>query len=88
MDIMSHVGTAAALCTTGAFIPQIVKIKKRGGADLSYAMLLFYLTGLLLWLADGLKLHVFELIWSNGATAFLVLVAMVLKAAYREKASV
>ena len=85
MGILSHVGTMAAVCTTGAFIPQIIEIKKQGGDDLSYAMLLFYLTGVLLWLAYGLMLHAPEPIWANGATAFLVLVALVLKAAYTEK---
>ncbi len=85
MGILSHVGTAAALCTTGAFIPQIIKIKKQGGDDLSYAMLAFYLTGVLLWLAYGLTLHAPALIWANGATSFLVLVALALKATYREK---
>lgn len=85
MGILSHVGTLAAVCTTGAFIPQIIKIKKQGGDDLSYAMLAFYLLGVLLWLAYGLMLHSPALIWANGATSFLVLVAVVLKAAYREK---
>jgi MtN3 and saliva related transmembrane protein len=85
MGILSHVGTVAAVCTTGAFIPQIIKIKKQGGEDLSYAMLVFYLTGVLLWLAYGLMLHAPEIIWANAATAFLVLVALALKATYGEK---
>jgi uncharacterized protein with PQ loop repeat len=49
MDVLSQVGTVAAVCTTGTFIPKIFKIKKQGGEDLSYAMLAFYLTGVLLW---------------------------------------
>jgi len=35
-SIVGLVGTIAALCTTGAFVPQIVKIRKQGGEDLSY----------------------------------------------------
>ena len=85
MDVLSHVGTVAAICTTGSFIPQIIKIKQQGGDDLSYAMLAVYLTGILLWLAYGLQVHSPELIWSNAATAFLVLVALALKAGCREK---
>jgi MtN3 and saliva related transmembrane protein len=85
MGILSHIGTLAAVCTTGAFIPQIIKIKKQGGDDLSYAMLFFYLLGVLLWLTYGLTLHAPALIWANGATAFLVLVALALKATYGEK---
>src|SRR5271168_3856285 len=80
MGLVSYVGSVAAVCTTGAFITQIVKIKKQGGDDLSYLMLFFYLTGVLLWLAYGLMLHATAMIWANGTTAFLVVVAIALKA--------
>lgn len=80
MNLLSYVGTMAAVCTTGAFIPQILKIKKQGGEDLSYAMLVFYLTGVLLWLAYGLLLHAAAVIWANGASALLVTVALAMKA--------
>src|SRR5579863_1939775 len=33
---LSYIGTLAAICTTTAFIPQILKIKRQGGDDLSY----------------------------------------------------
>jgi MtN3 and saliva related transmembrane protein len=73
------------VCTTGSFIPQIIKIKKRGGDDLSYPMLLIFLTGVLLWLVYGLMLHAAEIIWANGVTAVLVVVALALKAMHIEK---
>jgi MtN3 and saliva related transmembrane protein len=79
MQLLDYVGTFAAICTTGAFIPQIVKIRQRGGQDVSYSMLLIYLVGILLWLMYGLLLHAPEIIWANGATAFLVIVAAVMK---------
>ena len=44
------VGNCAAVCTTGAFVPQVWKIWKQGGRDLSYSMLTIYLFGVLLWL--------------------------------------
>lgn len=84
MGILSQVGTVAAICTTGSFIPQILKIRKQGGDDLSYPMLFFYLTGVLLWFAYGLMLHATEMIWANGITAFLVMVALAFKATWRE----
>lgn len=82
MGILSEIGYVAAVCTTGAFIPQIVKIKKQGGDDLSYPMLFFYLTGVLLWLAYALILHAPEMIWANGLTSLLVVIAIVLKATH------
>ena len=85
MGILSSVGTVAAVCTTGSFIPQIIKIKQQGGDDLSYSMLLIFLTGVLLWMVYGLMLHATEIIWANGTTAFLVVVALILKATHTQK---
>jgi len=51
MSLTAFIGIVAAFCTTVAFVPQIVKLRKQGGRGLSYAMLLLYLTGVLLWLA-------------------------------------
>jgi MtN3 and saliva related transmembrane protein len=87
MSLLGWVGTLAACCTTFAFVPQIVKIRRQGGDDLSYAMLSFYLTGILLWLAYGLLLHAAAVIWANAATAFLVAVAIVLKATHPSRAA-
>ena len=82
MELLSYIGGIAAVCTTGAFIPQILKIRRQGGGDLSYPMLFLYLTGILLWLAYGLMLRAAAIIWANGATALLVGVAIVLKASH------
>jgi len=79
MTILDYVGTVAALCTTSAFIPQILKIKRQGAEDLSYPMLFLYLIGVLLWLIYGLQLHAVAVIWANAATSFLVAVALLLK---------
>ena len=47
------IGTIAACCSTLAFLPQLVKVRRQGGADVSAAMLAMYLVGLGLWLAYG-----------------------------------
>ena len=73
-------GAVAGFCTTFAFVPQLLKIRKQGGRDLSYGMLVFYLTGVLLWLAYGLFLHSPSVILANAATSFLIFLAIVLKA--------
>jgi len=85
MELLAYIGGVAAVCTTGAFIPQILKIRRQGGGDLSYPMLFLYLTGILLWLAYGLMLHAAAVIWANAATALLVAVAIVLKASHRRQ---
>jgi MtN3 and saliva related transmembrane protein len=73
-------GAIAGFCTTFAFVPQLVKIRKQGGRDLSYGMLFFYLTGVLLWLAYGVFLHAPSVILANSATSFLIVLAIFLKA--------
>jgi MtN3 and saliva related transmembrane protein len=78
--VVSAVGTVAGFCTTIAFVPQVVKIWKQGARDLSYAMLAIYLLGVLLWLIYGLLLHSPAIIWTNTATALLIVVATVSKA--------
>jgi len=73
-------GAVAGFCTTFAFVPQIVKIYRQGGRDLSYGMLVFYLLGVLLWLAYGVLLHAPSVIFANTATSALIVVAMGMKA--------
>ncbi|HWY08305.1 MAG TPA: PQ-loop domain-containing transporter [Candidatus Acidoferrales bacterium] len=73
-------GAVAGFCTTFAFVPQLLKIRKQGGRDLSYGMLLFYLTGVLLWLAYGIILHSPSVIFANAATSLLIVLAILLKA--------
>ena len=73
-------GAIAGFCTTFAFVPQLVKIYKQGGRDLSYGMLSLYLSGVLLWLAYGLLLHAQAVFLTNSATAVLIAAATCLKA--------
>jgi len=82
MALPNEIGTIAAICTTGAFVPQILKIRKQGGDDLSYAMLSVYFVGVSLWLAYGLMIHAAAVIWANAATVLLVAVAILLKATH------
>ena len=73
-------GTAAGFCTTVSFVPQIIKIWKQGGRDVSYAMLTFFLVGVLLWFVYGLVVKAQAVIITNLATAVLITIAMGLKA--------
>jgi len=73
-------GAVAGFCTTFAYVPQLVKIYKQGGRDLSYGMLSLYLGGVLMWLAYALLIHAQALILTNAATAILIAAATLLKA--------
>ena len=73
------IGTAAAFCTTIAFIPQLMKIRQYGGRDVSYAMLVLYLVGVLLWLAYGLIVDAGAIIVANAIATVLVSACAVMK---------
>jgi 5'-nucleotidase len=80
MSVTGYLGIVAAFCTTVAFVPQIVKLRKQGGKDLSYPMLFLYMAGVLLWLVYGIQVHAAAVVWANALTGVLVLVSIVLKA--------
>lgn len=74
------IGFVAAACTTFAFVPQLLKIRKQGGRDLSYPMLGIYLAGLFLWLLYGMRLHSPSIISANAVSIILVVAAIGMKA--------
>jgi 5'(3')-deoxyribonucleotidase/uncharacterized protein with PQ loop repeat len=80
MSVTGLIGVVAAFCTTVAFVPQIVKLRKQGGEDLSYYMLFLYLMGVTLWLVYGVQVHAAAVVWANALSVVLVLVLIVLKA--------
>jgi MtN3 and saliva related transmembrane protein len=75
-------GWVAAACTTMSFVPQLVKIRRQGGRDLSDGMLLLYLFGLGLWLAYGIRIRAVEVIGANIVGGALVLAALIMKRCY------
>jgi 5'-nucleotidase len=80
------VGAVAAVCTTVAFVPQIVRVRRQGGRDLSYGMLVLYLTGVLVWLAYGVLIGARAVILANVAATLLVSATLVLKWATARRA--
>ena len=74
------VGTVAGFCTTFAFVPQLIKIWKQGGRDLSYGMLALYLIGAILWFIYGVLVHAQAVIITNFATAIVIAFATAMKA--------
>ena len=75
------IGSGAAILTTVAFFPQVLRTWRKGGEDgLSWAMLLLYLAGLGLWFAYGVLLTSMPLMLANGITGMLVLLILGLKA--------
>jgi MtN3 and saliva related transmembrane protein len=84
ISVLNLIGYIAAASTTLSFIPQIIKIRKEGGAFvLSYAV--YLLLGLALWLFYGTMLHANAVIIANAASIVLVALAIVMKALVSRK---
>ena len=73
------IGSVAATCTTLSFVPQLVKIHRQGGRDLSDGMLGLYLLGLTLWLLYGVRINAAEVIGANIVAGAMVIAAVVMK---------
>ncbi|WP_442931702.1 SemiSWEET transporter [Microvirga sp. CF3062] len=72
MSLMDYTGYAAALCTTSAYIPQVVRVwRTRSTKDISLKMFLVLVTGLALWLTYGFWKGEIPLIAANGVTLML-----------------
>ena len=80
MPITTLVGLAAALFTTTAFLPQVIRAwRTHSTRDLSYGTFVTYAIGLAMWLAYGVMIHDVPLMLSNGTTFLLALTILGLK---------
>jgi MtN3 and saliva related transmembrane protein len=72
MALLDYTGYAAALCTTGAYVPQVLRVwRTRSTQDISLKMFLVLVTGLVLWLVSGFWKGEIPLIAANSVTLML-----------------
>jgi MtN3 and saliva related transmembrane protein len=77
-------GMIAAVLTTTAFAPQAIKAwRSRSTGDVSFAMFLMLVTGIILWLIYGVLIDDLPLIVANSVT--LALAGAILLAKIRFK---
>jgi len=77
---MTIIGIIAAILTTSAFLPQVVKTLKTGKTeDLSLITFLMILVGTILWFIYGYSLGDKPLMFANGITAALSAVILTMK---------
>ncbi|MGQ4275099.1 SemiSWEET family sugar transporter [Terrihabitans sp. B22-R8] len=88
MDVVSFVGLAAAVVTTSASVPQVLKCwKTRAAGDLSVRMLLVQTAGLILWALYGVMKGDPIIIVSNLIGAGLFGTLLVFKRIFRPPSS-
>ncbi|MFL2594831.1 MAG: SemiSWEET transporter [Flavobacteriaceae bacterium] len=73
IDQNEIIGLIAAVCTTFAFVPQVMKVwKTKQTKDLSLRMYSIMFLGILLWLVYGILIDSLSIILANVVTATLV----------------
>jgi MtN3 and saliva related transmembrane protein len=72
MALVDYIGYAAAFCTTGAYVPQVLRVwRTRSTQDISLKMFLVLVTGLALWLTFGVLKGEWPIMLANGVTLIL-----------------
>lgn len=81
------IGTAGATCSALSFVPQLLKVRRQGGRDLSMAMLALLLGGAALWFAYGVLNRATAVVVANTAVIMLVSTVAVMKAVHQDRGS-
>ncbi len=78
MDV-EIIGFVAALLTTSAFVPQVIKVwKSKSSKGVSVSMYLVLLLGVSLWGVYGYLIDSMSIMTANMVTGFLQLIILVL----------
>jgi MtN3 and saliva related transmembrane protein len=84
--LTESIGSTAAICTTIAFLPQLIRVgRRRSVDDISLWMFLLFSTGGALWLVYGLLIRAVPLIAANGVTSALAIFILKLRYAGRRR---
>jgi len=79
-DFTNIVGFIAAIFTTFAFVPQVIKVwRTRSTVDISLSMYSLFTLGVALWLAYGILLDAWPIILANIVTLLLAGAVLVMK---------
>ena len=81
------IGAAGGICSAMSFLPQLLKVRRQGGRDLSMAMLTLLLSGAMLWFAYGVINHATAVMVANVAIIGLVSATMIMKIAPERRGS-
>jgi MtN3 and saliva related transmembrane protein len=83
MDLLTLLGLMAGTLTTIAFLPQMFQTwRTKSAKDVSYTMLITFMSGLFLWLIYGIILGALPIILANSVTLFFNLIILWLKVKY------
>jgi len=79
-------GYFAAILTTLAFLPQLIKtLRTKKADDVSLITLIMFLTGVLFWIIYGYKISSTPILLANLITFILNLLILIFKITYSKK---
>ena len=79
-------GYFAAILTTLAFLPQLIKtLKTKKAEDVSLITLIMFLTGVLSWIVYGYKISSIPILLANLITFVLNLLILIFKITFSKK---
>ena len=79
-------GYSAAILTTLAFLPQLIKtFKTKRAEDVSLITLIMFLTGVSSWIVYGYKISSIPILIANVITFILNLLILIFKVYYSKK---
>ncbi|MBI2107690.1 SemiSWEET transporter [Candidatus Woesearchaeota archaeon] len=83
VELISLLGLAAGACTTGSFVPQVIKsLKTKETKDLSFAMLVLVVIGIAMWLAYGIVTRDVPIMSANAVSLVLTVTMLGIKIRY------
>jgi len=80
------IGTAGGVCSAMSFLPQMLKVRRQGGRDLSMAMLALLLSGAVLWFVYGVINQATAVMVANVAIILLVSTTAIMKIVLERRA--
>ena len=81
-----YLGYIAGICTTLAFIPQVIKVWKSKNVDgVSLSMFIIFIIGVTCWLVYGIILNQMPLIIANFITLVLALFIIIAVIKFKKK---
>jgi len=82
------IGSVAAVCTTGAFVPQVVRVwRLKSAGEISLVTFLAFASGTFVWLVYGLLIGSTPVVVANAVTFVLAVTMVTLKLSYDRRAS-
>jgi MtN3 and saliva related transmembrane protein len=83
-DPVNIIGMIGGCFTTISFLPQVIRVwKTHSTKDISLAMFLLFVAGVLFWLVYGILTKAWPVIIANFVTLILTLIILVYKIIYK-----